>query len=49
VAQPMSVKSQTMRQESSLPKVWDFVHDPNAFDTYVRNEVRQFLNEQLTN
>ena len=32
-----------------LEKVWQLVHDSNAFDAYVKDEVKQFLNEQHTN
>jgi hypothetical protein len=28
-----------------LEKVWQLVHDPNAFDVYVKDEVKQFLND----
>jgi hypothetical protein len=28
-----------------LEKVWQLAHDPNAFDAYVKDEVKQFLNE----
>jgi hypothetical protein len=28
-----------------LEKVWDFIGDPVKFDSYVQNEVKQFLNE----
>jgi hypothetical protein len=28
-----------------LEKVWDFIGDSAKFDSYVKNEVRQFLNE----
>jgi hypothetical protein len=28
-----------------LEKVWQLVHDSEAFDAYVKDEVRQFLNE----
>jgi hypothetical protein len=28
-----------------LEKVWQLVHDSNAFDAYVKDEVKQFLNE----
>jgi len=28
-----------------LEKAWDFIGDPAKFDTYVQNEVKQFLNE----
>jgi hypothetical protein len=32
-----------------LEKVWQLAHDPEAFNAYVKDEVRQFLNEQLAN
>ena len=38
-------KSGNHTEYKKLEKVWNFVHDPDAFDTYVRNEVKQFLNE----
>jgi len=38
-------KSGNHTEYKKLEKVWNFVHDPEAFDTYVRNEVKQFLNE----
>jgi hypothetical protein len=28
-----------------LEKVWQLAHDPEAFDAYVKDEVKQFLNE----
>jgi len=28
-----------------LEKVWQLAHEPNAFDAYVKDEVKQFLNE----
>jgi len=38
-------KNGNQTEYKKLEKVWQLVHDPNAFDTYVRNEVQQFLNE----
>jgi len=32
-----------------LEKVWQLAHDTEAFNTYVKDEVKQFLNEQLAN
>jgi hypothetical protein len=32
-------------QYRKLEKVWGFIHTPKDFDAYVKNEVKQFLNE----
>jgi hypothetical protein len=45
----VKTRSGNHTEYKKLGKVWQLVHDPDAFDTYVRNEVKQFLNEQLTN
>ena len=38
-------KNSNHTEYKKLEKVWQLVHDPNAFDAYVKEEVKQFLNE----
>jgi hypothetical protein len=42
-------KSGNHAEYKKLEKVWQLVHDTNAFDAYVKDEVKQFLNEQPAN
>jgi hypothetical protein len=39
------VKDGNTSEYRKLEKVWDFIHTPKDFDTYIQNEVKQFLNE----
>ena len=38
-------KSDNHPEYKKLEKVWQLAHEPNAFDAYVKDEVKQFLNE----
>ena len=38
-------KNGNRTEYKKLEKVWQLVHDTNAFDAYVKEEVKQFLNE----
>lgn len=38
-------KNSNHTEYKKLEKVWQLVHDPEAFNVYVKDEVKQFLNE----
>jgi hypothetical protein len=38
-------KNGNRTEYKKLEKVWQLAHEPEAFDAYVKDEVRQFLNE----
>jgi hypothetical protein len=38
-------KSGNHTEYKKLEKVWQFAHEPEAFGAYVKDEVKQFLNE----
>ncbi len=39
------IKNGNHTEYKKLEKVWQLVHNPNDFDAYVKEEVKQFLNE----
>jgi len=38
-------KKDNQSEYKKLEKAWELMHERNAFDTYVKDEVKQFLNE----
>jgi len=38
-------KNGNRTEYKKLEKVWQLVHDANAFDTYIKEEVKRFLND----